>query len=301
MIIPPLLQHGDKIAIVAPAGKLERNSLDKAVSTLSSWGLDVHLGKSVYKGHNYFSGTDAERLFDLQEAFDDPSIKVILTGRGGYGVTRILQKINFERIINKPKWVIGFSDITALHLQLQQHNIASIHGPMAASFTNSSGKNSIEAMKKILFNGGSEITSTGECIRPGQVIAEITGGNLSLIVDSLGTINEIDTHNKLLFLEEVGEKTYRIDRMLHQLYRAGKLDQITGLVIGHFTEIDEGRTPFGDSWKECIMNLTREYDYPVSFGWNIGHEPANFPIVMGGNYKLEATVAESSLIFLLEN
>jgi len=295
MLFPNTLKQGSKIAIIAPAGRLADGALKEAEQALTSWGLEVISGRHVYDQNSYFAGLDNDRLSDLQWALDDLEIDAILFARGGYGTTRILDDIDFSKLKNHPKWLIGFSDITALHLKLQTLGIASIHGPMGTSFGIKDGFNSIEALKKILINGNLDLISALPSSRAGVVEAEVTGGNLALIVDSLGTSSEIDTNNKILFLEEVGEKTYRIDRMFRQLLRAGKLNNLAGLVVGHFSLIDDGDTPFGQSWKEVIEEVTKPFAYPVAFGFNIGHEPENRPIIVGGVYQLKAREGSSIL------
>ena len=290
MKYPQSLKSGSKIAIVAPAGRLKENALDEVVSSLTSWGLEAILGDHVYDQNNYFAGLDDDRLSDLQKA-----IEAILIARGGYGTTRILDDIDFTKLKTRPKWLIGFSDTTALHLKLQTLGIASIHGPMGTSFGQKDSFNSIEALKKILIEGNLDLIASSPPSRTGDAEGEVTGGNLALIVDSLGTASEIDTQNKILFLEEVGEKTYRVDRMLRQLLRAGKLDNLAGLVIGHFSLIDDGDTPFGHSWRDVIEDVTKSFNYPVAFGFNIGHEPENRPIIIGGIYQLKAREGSSIL------
>jgi muramoyltetrapeptide carboxypeptidase len=295
MNFPQLLKQGDKVVIVAPSGRLSAGGMDDAIGEMTSWGLEVILGEHVYDIDGYFAGKDEDRLADLQGAFDDPAVTAILCARGGYGATRILQSIAFKNIIKTPKWLIGFSDITALHLQLQNLGIASIHGPVGTSFSNNQSGPSLAVLKSVLFNGSSNLFSSMLAIREGMATSQITGGNLSLIVDSLATENEIDTSNKILFLEEVGEKTYRIDRMLYQLLRAGKLTDLSGLVIGHFTDIEEGSTPFGKSWLQVIIEITKSFGYPVASGFKIGHEPENLPIVMGGFYHLNVAHESATL------
>jgi muramoyltetrapeptide carboxypeptidase len=301
MIFPRFLTKGNRIAIVAPAGKVPEKGLDEAIKTLSAWGLEAVLGKYVYNQSKYFAGSDANRLADLQNALNDPSIAAILCARGGYGVTRILPQIDWRAFAESPKWVIGFSDITALNLQILNKGIASIHGPMGTSFAAQKDGFSGQALKSLLFKGESRLFSEEIGLRPGSVTAEITGGNLSLIVDSLGTTNEIDTRDKILFIEEVGEKTYRIDRMLHQLLRAGKLNDLGGLVLGYFSEIDDGETPFGITWLEAVRDITQPFSYPVGSGFSIGHEPENMPVVMGGKYRLIVGSEKSSLIWQQNN
>jgi len=299
MVFPPLLKQGDKIVIVAPSGKLEVNVLDEPIRVLTSWGLEVVLGPHVYDRNGYFAGTDSDRLVDLQWALDDSSIAAVLFARGGYGATRILDDIDFTTFVSHSKWLIGFSDITALHLRLQTLGIAGIHGPMGTSFSQSGAQTSIDKLQSLLFTGKSELVSATPMFRSGTIEAEITGGNLALIVDSLMTSNEISTNNKILFIEEVGEKTYRIDRMLRQLLRAGKLENIAGLVLGHFSMVDDGESSFGASWKEVIMDVVDKFSFPVSFGFKIGHEPDNMPIIIGATYRLAATEEESILIRII--
>jgi muramoyltetrapeptide carboxypeptidase len=298
MYFPSLLSQGSKIAIVAPAGKLANGALKEAIKSFDSWGIEVILGKHVYDQNDYFAGTDNDRLADLQWAMDDPTIEAILFARGGYGTTRILDEINFLKFKAQPKWLIGFSDITALHLKLQTLEIASIHGPMGISFGQKGSSNSIESLKTLLFKGTSDLNSSQPALRSGSIEAEVTGGNLALLADSFGTSSEIDPSNKILFIEDVGENTYRIDRMLRQLLRAGKLDNLAGLVVGHFSLIDDGDTPFGQSWREVIEEVTNRFNYPLAFGFNIGHEPENIPIVVGGTYQFNAGEASSSLRLL---
>jgi len=295
MIIPRLLTKGDKVVIVAPSGKVPQNSLDAAIKVLSSWGLEVVFAKHVYDANNYFAGSDMERLADLQLALDDSSVAAVLCARGGYGITRILQQINFDSFKNNPKWVIGFSDITAIHLSLSTHNISSIHGPMGTSFSIGSNLSSINSLHELLFNGKSKITSPEPGLKGGAAIGQITGGNLSLIIDSLATPNEIHTKDKILIIEEVGEKTYRIDRMFQQLLRAGKLDRLAGLAIGQFSKIDDENVSFGESWKEVITHATNAFSYPIGFGFSVGHEAENMPIIMGGTYQFKVGAGKSIL------
>ena len=249
MIQPRLLSAGDRIAIVAPAGSVANTSIERAIEILQSWGLEVVLGRNIYGQYGYFSGTDEERLTDLQNALEDPTIAAILMARGGYGTTRILEQINLGPLEVVPKWLIGFSDLTALHLKLLKTGMQSVHGDVGTTLGRDN--QSTEALKAVLFEGKSILKST-EAYRPGTATGILTGGNLSLVIDSLGTAFEIETKQRILFLEEIEEKTYRIDRMMHQLDRAGKLADLAGLVLGRFTGISDGTTPFGASWQDCI-------------------------------------------------
>lgn len=296
MDFPPLLHQGSKIAIIAPAGKIKPSSMEKAINSLTSWGLEVVIGEHVYDQDHYFSGRDAARFSDLQWAVDDDSIEAVLCARGGYGITRILPKIDFSYLRKNPKWIIGFSDITALLLRLEIMNLAGIHGPMGISFNDHAYEVSLNSLHSMLFKGSSSLVSNQGGIS-GTVTARITGGNLSLIMDSLGTNNEIETQGKILFIEEIGEDAYRVDRMFQQLLRAGKLENLAGLVVGHFTDIGTGKPVFGLTYQEIILDIVKQFSYPVGFGFGIGHEPDNFPIVIGGTYHLKVWDKGSSLQF----
>jgi muramoyltetrapeptide carboxypeptidase len=295
MIYPPLLKHGDQIRIVAPAGKLNANALENVTRTMNQWGLEVQLGDNVYGDNGYFSGTDEERLADLQAAIDDKSIAAIIAARGGYGMTRILEKINYSSLRDNPKWVIGFSDLTAIQLKLLSLNMASIHGPMGTSFNMPGGEDSFDALKSLLFTGESSLISTKPEGRKGTTRGILTGGNLALLTDSLGTNSEVKTDNRILVLEEIGEKTYRVDRMLNQLKRAGKLDKLAGLVIGDFSDIDDGDTPFGSTWKQALDSIIKDYKFPVAYGFKVGHEALNYPVVMGTEYELDVKPDSATL------
>jgi muramoyltetrapeptide carboxypeptidase len=292
MIEPRLLSKGDRIAIVAPAGNLSQDGIDRAAAVLTSWGLKIVKGRFLYGQHGYFAGTDNERLADLQNAIDDPTIAAILIARGGYGTTRILDRINLESLKISPKWLIGFSDITALHLKMLLAGFISIHGDVGT--TMGRDESATEQLMKLLFEGSSHLESS-EPLRAGLVEAQLVGGNLSLIVDSLGTASEVETNGRILVLEEIDEKTYRIDRMLHQLDRAGKLNHLAGLVLGHFTQISDGSSSFGGDWKTCVKDVIEHYKYPVAYGFKIGHEPENYPLLHGANYRFEVTAEQADL------
>ena len=295
MIQPRLLTAGDRVAVVAPAGKIEQSGIDRALQLLDSWGLQTILGKNVFREDGYFAGTDDERLTDLQNALDDPTIAAILIARGGYGTTRILDKISLAAIRKHPKWLVGFSDLTALHLKMLSHGLCAIHGDVATTLGRD--QQTGEALRKLLFEGESIIT-VSQPADPVIVEGRMVGGNLSLLVDSLGTASELATNERFLFIEETGEKTYRVDRMMHQLYRAGKLNNLAGLLVGQFSEIADGAASFGASWQQCIAQVCHEFAYPVIFGWPIGHEPENYPIVQGGNYRLVVDRQKASLQYL---
>lgn len=291
MIQPPFLKTGDIIGIPATARKISREALAVAVQHIESWGFQVRLGKNIFSTtHSYLSGSDDERLSDLQQMLDDNSIQAILCARGGYGTTRILDQLDFTAFLKNPKWVCGFSDITALHLKLQHLNIQSIHGTMPVLFPIKDSVSSVESLHKTLL--GKYPGLNGEhhpSNRMGEASGELVGGNLSLLVDSLGTSSEIDTKNKILVIEEVDEYLYKIDRMLTQLKRAGKLRELSGLVVGHMSALKDTELPFGESVYEVIMNGVHEFHYPVGFNFPVGHEYPNLAFVEGRQHALKVS------------
>lgn len=266
---------------------------------LKNWGLNVISGKNLFsEKHHYLSGTDAERLSDLQDALDDPSINAILCARGGYGTTRILDQLDFTAFTKNPKWICGFSDITALHLKLQSLNIQSIHGTMPVQFADSIHADSAEQLRSLLFGETVSLQAAPSAQnRFGTASAEMVGGNLSLLLESLGTPSELQTDNKILIIEEVGEYVYRLDRMLVQLKRAGKLNNLAGLVIGHMTDIQESELAFGESVEQLVHYHTKDFNYPVAFNFPTGHDHPNLAWISGAKAKLEVTNTKSLLHF----
>ncbi len=286
MIIPPLLKQQDKVRIIAPSGIVPDNGLVPAIKMLELWGLEVELGSYVYSKSSVFAGTDKQRLQNFQEAINDESVSIVLCARGGYGLTRYIDHLDFTTLIDSPKWIIGFSDITAFHLSALKKNILSIHGPMGTSFAREGAEGSIGQLHNLLFNGTSEIEMGQLQIKLGEAQGTLVGGNLALLCDSIGTANEIETDNAILVLEDVGEQYYRIDRMLNQMARAGKFDKLKGLVIGGFSDLSQGIVVFSESVIDIISRLTTDKIYPIAISMPIGHEPANYPFVHGAEYKL---------------
>ena len=285
MITPPYLNPGDKVAIVAPAGKLGSDQLNACKQLLADNGLQPVLAKHVFDEDGYFAGTDESRRADIQSALDDQGIRAILCARGGYGTTRVLDQLDFTKFNKSPKWVVGFSDITALHIKLSLLGVESIHGPMGQSFERPESKSSVEGLVELLM--GEELNYTGaNPLHSGETSGELIGGNLAIVCDSLGTSTEINTDNKILFLEEVGEPLYRIDRMMVQLKRAGKLDGIKGLVLGDFSDITETKVPFGHSLEDIMLGVCVGLEIPIAAGFSIGHDLPNYAIVCGREYEL---------------
>lgn len=299
MIQPAILQKNDSIGVVSPGRKLDSETLQSGIRVIESWGFKVRPGKNIFStAHSYFSGSDAERLDDFQTLLDDASIKAIMCARGGYGTTRFLDKLDFSSFLKNPKWICGFSDITALHLKLQTLGIQSIHGTMPILFSKPESALSLETLSKVL--SGKPVTleaGSNSKNKAGKVSANLVGGNLSLIVDSLGTESEVDTKNKILVIEEVDEYLYKIDRMLVQLKRAKKLHHLAGLAVGHMTDIKDTELPFGESIEEIVLNHVQEFDYPVGFGFPVGHENPNIAWVEGSMGTLNVLKEKSIISF----
>ena len=292
---PPYLKKGDKIAIVSPAKKLP-GKIDEGIKILESWGLEVVLGSSVYAADNQFAGSDELRAGDLQQFLDSPEIKAIIAARGGYGTIRIIDELDFRNFSKHPKWIVGFSDITVLlsHL-LAQQNTMSIHAQMPYTFPDAT-RESLESLRKALF--GEPITYEYKSTQPnipGHAEGILIGGNLMLLVMLSGSVSEMDYTDKILFLEDVGEQEYSIDRMMRMLKRSGKLSKLKGLIVGAFNEIEEEKIPFGQSPEKLIYELVKGYDYPVCFNFPIGHIDDNKALTLGKHTAVE--IKEHDVLF----
>lgn len=291
MKIPPYLQPGDTIAMVCPAGYMPTERVMACTRTLKKWGYKVVKGKTVGgRSKNYFSGTDEDRLLDLQQCIDDPNIDAILCGRGGYGTTRILDGIDWKAFKKNPKWIIGFSDITVLHGYMHEKlGIASIHGPMAGAFNNGNGEDRFTFSLKDTLEGKpvQYMSAAHPLNRTGKVKAPVIGGNLCLMAHAIGSNAEYHTDGKILFIEDIGEQLYNIDRMMLQLKRAGKLKKLKGLIVGGFSENKDTERPLGKTAYEIIAEAVKEYRYPTCFGFPISHERENVAIAIGQSYTLD--------------
>jgi muramoyltetrapeptide carboxypeptidase len=299
IVLPDYLKKGDTIGIVAPASYMAFEKMETCIETLDSWGYKVELGKTTHSSsNNYFSGTDEERLQDVQRMLDSKKINAILCARGGYGTSRIIDRFDFKKFKKHPKWIIGFSDITVLHCHLySKFHISSIHAPMAAAFNEGEFNNTyIQSLKKTIKGMPAEYESSGsEYNKPGEAQGELVGGNLTLIAHLIGTRSDINTKDRILFLEDVGEYLYNIDRMLLQLKRSGKLKKLAGLVIGGFTDSKDTERPFGKSAYETIYEHVKEYDYPVSFNFPVSHDKENYALKIGANYTLKVSADKTEL------
>jgi len=297
--IPPYLQKGDTIGIVCPAGAMPVEKVSECIRILNEdWGFTTRVGKTVGDQFNYFSGTDEERLADLQEMLDDDQVKAVLCARGGYGTGRIIDKIDFKKFKKQPKWIVGYSDITVLHSHLySNYYISSLHSPMAGAFNDDGYKNEYVLSLKNALEGKKLKYScpVHEFNRKGEAIGELVGGNLAILAHLVGTDSDIKTRGRILFIEDIGEYLYNIDRMMHQLKRSGKLSRLAGLIIGGFTDVKDTERPFGQTAYEIIREIIKEYDYPVCFGFPVSHTDENYALKIGVGYKLKVTKSKVSL------
>ena len=284
---PPHLKKGDKIAIVCPAKKLPKR-IDDAVALLESWGLEVIIGDSVYASEHQFAGSDALRSADLQRYLDDPEIKAVIAGRGGYGTIRIIDELDFTLFDQSPKWIIGFSDITVLLAHVYaQSKVMSIHGQMPYTFSDATPE-SMESLYNALFGKSTTYKfAPSELNILGTASGELIGGNLTLLIMTQGSASEMDYTDKILFIEDIGEQESSIDRMMRMLKRSGKLAKLKGLIVGAFNEIEEEKIPFGETPEGIIYHLVKEYKYPVCFNVPVGHIDDNRTLIVGGTYSLK--------------
>lgn len=293
---PPYLKPGDTIGITCPAGYITAEEIQPAVRIMESWGFKIATGSTVGKRDHTFGGTDAERLQDLQAMLDDPNIQAIMCGRGGYGCARIVDQLDFSRFRERPKWVIGFSDITVLHCHINRHfGIASLHSKMCNSFPDNfeqaetNVQDTILSIRHALTGIPMQYAATPEnSNRKGTASGVLIGGNLSMIYSVSGTNSEIDTAGKILFLEDAGEYLYSLDRMLGNLQRSRKLEHLAGLVIGGFNRIkpDDPGEEFGYTVNDIVLQRVKDFSYPVCFNFPVGHQRDNYALKCGTMHQL---------------
>lgn len=288
MISPPLLKSGDKVGIISPAGKVNEAKVLEAVKDIEEWGLEVVLGENALGSFHQFSGTDKERTNDLQKMLNDPKIKAIFSSRGGYGAMRLLDQLDFAEFNKSPKWIIGFSDITALHVNLNGLlNTESIHGAMPSTFSDIKNE-SLDSLKEVLFNGTiSYNLPYNKLNRSGKTNAPLVGGNLSILYALSGTKFDLETNGKILFIEDVGEYLYHFDRMMMNLKLGEKLDKLRGLIVGGITEMKDNEVPFGKNAYEIIYEYVENFDFPVAFNFSAGHIEKNLALIFGRNISFE--------------
>jgi muramoyltetrapeptide carboxypeptidase len=291
-ITPAFLKKGALFGLVSPAGKIDPDVIPLAAKFLEKNGFPSRKGKYADGNHYQFAASDEARTADMQAMIDDPEIEAIWCCRGGYGAIRIIENLDFSLLIHHPKWLIGFSDITVFHANLQNIlHVASIHGPMPVNLpvtkANSGGwQHLIDLLqgRKVFYH-----IEPHSHNRKGTSAGELTGGNLSLLGTLIGTRYDFDPPGKVLFIEEVGEHLYHIDRMMHHLKLSGKLKGLAGLVVGQITGIKDNQTPFGNSAEEIIKQAVECYDYPVLFGFPAGHGTPNEPLIMGALVHIQVT------------
>lgn len=304
LIKPPYLKMGDTVAIVAPSGILKNSEreITQAKELLEDWGLKVVIGKNVFNQAGHFAGSDEERTIDLQKAIDDPSISAIWCARGGYGTVRILDNLDYSKLKSNPKWIVGYSDITALHNDIHNLGIESLHALMCTSLTEdlSEVEKSISTFKKALFGGNITYEIKGDPYnKTGIASGQLVGGNLTLLHTMLGSRSSIITDGKILFIEEIGEYAYHIDRMLQSLKRAGYFEDCKGLVVGDISKVRKNTTPWGKPVKQLILDAFEDYDFPILFNFPAGHEKENRALILGRNVTLEVEKERGSLSFEL--
>lgn len=294
IIIPPSLRKGDTIGVVCPAGHMPKSRMRTCFKVLrDEWGFRVIEGKTLGSGDGYFSGTDEERAADLQRMLDDDAVDAILCARGGYGVGRIIDRLDLTAFRKRPKWLIGFSDITVLHAHLlSKCGVATIHGPMASAFADGGWrKPSVQSLHKALRGSRTDLrVDTHPLNRPGTASGVLFGGNLSLLAHLVGTPSEVDLKGKILFIEDVGELLYNIDRMMYQLHRSGRLAGLAGLIVGGFTECRDTERPFGRDVLNIISDVVSEYAFPVCFGFPVSHGPENMALKSGLVHQLNINI-----------
>jgi muramoyltetrapeptide carboxypeptidase len=296
-LIPPFLKKGDTVLIIATARARDKEAIAPAISILKKWGLKVLTGKYAFKKHHQFAGTDSQRAHDLQWAIEHKTAKAVLLSGGGYGTLRIIDQVDFKPLHKNPKWFVGYSDATVLQSRLQQMGIASIHGTMAFQFTKNEA--ATESVRQLLFGEKVAYTISGHQLnRAGTATAEVVGGNLSLVYALSGSQDDLVTKNKILFIEDLDEQLYHIDRMMLQLKRSGKLKGLKGLVVGGLSDMKDNAVPFGKTAEEIVYDAVKEYAFPVCFDFPAGHIEKNMAIYFGKKATLVVDKKRASLSYL---
>ena len=295
---PQSLQPNDRICIISPSGSINPEYIEGAINAFTGWGLRVSEGEYARSEYGRFGGTTEQRASDLQQALDDPDIKAVLCSRGGYGVAQIIDRIDFTEFIKHPKWLIGYSDISILHNAINNLGIESIHGVMAKQLAESpEDSEQIQGLKDILFGKRPVYTLPGEPNnRTGKANGKLIGGNLSVFMGLRGSNYDFNYNNAILFIEDIGEIPYKIDRMMQNLRFSGALEQLSGLIVGQFSECDEDPLMM-QSVHEIIQDAVQKYDYPVCFNFPAGHIDNNLPIIIGAQTELVVTKERTTVLF----
>lgn len=284
---PQPLSKGDKIALISTARKISLSELEPAIATLELWGLEPVFGKNLFNVNHQFAGTTEDRIADLQEALDNSEIKAVLCVRGGYGTVQLIDSIDFSNFKKNPKWIIGYSDVTVLHNHINKNiGVQTLHATMPINFTTNT-KGALESLKEVLFGALPIYTiEHHELNRTGETKGELVGGNLSIIYSLTGTSSQLETKGKVLFLEDLDEYLYHIDRMMMNLKRAGMLVDLKGLIVGGMSDMKDNTVPFGKTAQEIIFDAVKEYQYPVCFDFPAGHIDDNRALMMGSEVNL---------------
>jgi muramoyltetrapeptide carboxypeptidase len=288
LIQPDFLKKGDTVAIIATARKISRLEVQQAIDLLHTWGLNVITGKHLFGEYNQFAGTDEERAMDLQTMLNDVNVKAIIVARGGYGTVRIIDKVDFTSFKMHPKWIVGYSDVTVLHSHIHALGIQTAHATMPINFAKN--EEATDGVRKILF--GEKLNydvAPFELNRTGKAQGQLVGGNLSLLYALQGSNSDIDTTGKILFIEDLDEYLYHIDRMMMALKRSGKLEGLAGLIVGGMSDMKDNTIPFGKNAEEIIIDAVKEYNYPVCFHFPAGHIDRNMALKLGAMCTLQVT------------
>lgn len=299
IIQPPALRKGARIGITCPAGFMPRATAETCIQTLQNWGYEVWVGKTVGSdSSNYFSGTDEERRIEMQAMLDAPELDAILCGRGGYGSSRIIDQLDFKAFKRNPKWLIGFSDITVFHAHLSRAlGIASLHASMASAFRNPAASMDIHTLHQALQGKATRyVLPANDANQPGEVVGPLVGGNLAILSHLLGTKSFPRMNGAVLFLEDVGEQLYNIDRMLVQLHRAGVFQQISGLILGGFTDCQDTTRPFGENIQQLLARQTAGLSIPIAFDFPVSHGTPNYCLKHGVVHQFQVKKTKTVLL-----
>ncbi|MDR2963032.1 MAG: LD-carboxypeptidase [Bacteroidales bacterium] len=284
--LPAFLQQGNRVAIVSPSGPIDNSYIERAVEILERWGLQVWIAPHVCAHCGVFAGTDTERAADMQAAFNNPEIRAIFCSRGGYGAIRIVETLDYTQFLQNPKWLIGFSDITVFHSKLNTLGVASIHGAMPKNFEKITEK-SLQSLHNVLFGKENTITwQANERNKRGTAQGRLVGGNLSILYSIRGLSLEYNYRNAILFIEDLNEYVYHIDRMLQNLKLSGILAHLSGLIVGGMTDMKQGADTFGITIEELILDICKDYSFPIAFNFPSGHGAQNKAFVVGEEYFL---------------
>lgn len=295
---PQALKIGDKISIISTARKISLEEVQPAINLLTEWGLEVVLGENLFAEDHQFAGTKVQRLADLQQALNNDEIKAVFCARGGYGTVQLIDEIDFSHFKKQPKWIVGYSDVTVLHNHINQHfGVATLHATMPINFKTNTTE-ALQSLKDALFGNTLNYQCASHAYnRLGEAKGELVGGNLSILYSLTGTASQINTEGKILFLEDLDEYLYHIDRMMQNLKRAGMLHGLKGLLIGGMTDMNDNTIPYGHSAIDIIKNIVSEYDFPVAFGFPAGHLADNRALIMGEEVVLKVEEGGTTLTF----